>query len=33
MGGFMSTLIPALVAFAIGLLIAWFIWSNRSSNA
>lgn len=30
---FLKTLIPALVAFAIGLLIAWLIWGNRSSKA
>jgi hypothetical protein len=31
---FMETLIPALVAFAIGLGIAWFVWgSDASDNA
>jgi uncharacterized membrane protein YciS (DUF1049 family) len=31
---FLSTLIPALVAFAIGLIIAWLIWgADRSDNA
>ena len=29
---FMSTLIPALGAYAIGLLIAWFAWGNNSSD-
>jgi hypothetical protein len=32
--GFLATLIPALIAFAVGLIIAWFIWGgDRSSNA
>jgi nitrogen fixation-related uncharacterized protein len=30
---FLMVLIPALVAFAIGVIIAWFIWGVRSSNA
>jgi len=29
---FMQTLIPALVAFAIGVIIAWFLWGNDSAN-
>jgi hypothetical protein len=34
MTGFLSTLVPALIAFAIGLLIAYLIWGgDRSSEA
>lgn len=34
MGGFFSILIPALIAFAVGLLIAWLVWGgDRSGNA
>ncbi len=29
---FLDTLIPALVAFAIGLLIAWFVWGGDASD-
>jgi hypothetical protein len=29
---FTVTLIPALIAFVIGLVIAWFIWGNGSSD-
>ena len=30
---FLVTLVPALVAFLIGLIIAWFIWGRDSSEA
>jgi hypothetical protein len=33
MTGFLATLIPALVAFLIGVLIARLIWGSRSSDA
>ncbi|MEY4501066.1 MAG: hypothetical protein RIS52_956 [Pseudomonadota bacterium] len=33
MTGFLGTLIPALIAFAVGLLIAYLVWGNSSSNA
>ncbi|MFM2098486.1 MAG: hypothetical protein RLZZ366_25 [Pseudomonadota bacterium] len=29
---FLHTLIPALVAFAVGLLVAYLIWGNESSD-
>lgn len=29
---FLNTLIPALIFFAIGLLIAWLIWGRDSSD-
>ncbi len=29
---FISTLIPALIFYAIGLLIAWLIWGRTSSD-
>ncbi len=34
MTGFLATLVPSLVAFAIGLIIAYLIWGgNASDNA
>jgi hypothetical protein len=34
MASFLVTLVPALVFFLLGLVIAWFIWgSDRSDNA
>ncbi len=30
--GFLGTLIPALIFYAIGLLIAWFIWGRTASD-
>ena len=30
MTGFLSTLIPALLAFGLGVLIAWLLWAPRS---
>lgn len=33
MSSFLHTLIPALVAFAVGVLVAWLIWGRRSENA
>ncbi len=34
MASFLVTLVPALVLFLLGLLVAWFIWGNdRSDNA
>ncbi len=32
MTGFLATLIPALAFYAIGLLIAWFIWGQSGSD-
>ena len=32
MASFLVTLVPALVFFLIGLLIAWFLWGNNSSD-
>ena len=32
MASLFTTLIPALLFFAIGLLIAWFIWGNDSAD-
>jgi hypothetical protein len=29
---FMQTLIPALLAYAVGLIIAWFIWGRDGSE-
>jgi hypothetical protein len=29
---FMSVWIPAIIAYAIGVVIAWFIWGQRSSD-
>lgn len=33
MGNFMQTLIPALLAYGVGLLIAWFIWGGSRSGS
>ncbi len=33
MTGFIAFLIPALIAYAIGLLVAWFIWGGDRSEA
>jgi hypothetical protein len=33
MTGFLATLIPALVAFLIGVLVAWLLWGQRESEA
>jgi hypothetical protein len=34
MASYLQFLIPALLAFAVGLIVAWFIWGgDRSSNA
>ena len=30
--GFLSTLVVALILYAIGLLIAWFIWERRRAT-
>ncbi len=30
--GFIGTLIPALIFYAIGLLIAWLIWGRNASD-
>ena len=32
MASFLTTLIPALALFCLGLLIAWFIWGRSSSD-
>lgn len=33
MSTFIQFLVPALVAFLVGLVIAWLIWGSRPSNA
>jgi hypothetical protein len=33
MSGFLATLVPALLAFALGVFIAWLLWSNRRPGA
>jgi hypothetical protein len=33
MGSFIDTLVPALIFYLLGLLIAWFIWGRDSENA
>jgi hypothetical protein len=32
MASFLITLVPAFAFFLLGLLIAWFIWGNKSSD-
>jgi len=32
MGSFMTTLLPALGFYAVGLLLAWFIWGRNGSD-
>lgn len=33
MTGFLATLIPALLAFLLGVLIAWLLWGRREHDA
>ncbi len=33
MTGYLVTLVPALLAFALGVLIAWLLWAPRSRGA
>jgi hypothetical protein len=32
MDGFLATLIPALLAFLLGVLIAWLLWGRREQD-
>ena len=33
MTGFLATLVPALLAFAFGVLVAWLLWGQRGQDA